>query len=149
MRKILLCFVLFWMGTMCVSAQTDNYDASVKKMLLVSGGAETFKVVVPQMISMMKAQLPDVPASYWDEVQSEFSKAAFDELVALLVPVYKKHLSQQDIEAVIKFYETPAGKKMAAASPQISSESMQIGQQWGMQLAGKIQNKLKEKGYIK
>lgn len=149
MKSVLLCFVLFWAGIMCVCAQTDSYDASVKKMLLLSGGAETFKVVVPQMISMMKEQLPDIPGSYWDETLIEFNKTAFDDLVAMLVPVYKKHLSQQDIDAVIKFYETPAGKKMAAVAPQISSESMQIGQQWGMQLAGKIQNKLKEKGYLK
>lgn len=149
MKKILLSIVLFCGIIMSVSAQTNNYDISVKKMLLASGGAETFNVVIPQMVSMMKAQLPEVPAAYWDELQTEFGKTAFEDLVTLLIPVYKKYLTQQDVDAVIKFYETPVGKKMAETAPLISSESMQVGQQWGIQVAEKIQGKLKEKGYLK
>lgn len=149
MKKLLLSLALVFTIALMGQAQTSTYDASVRKMIEVSGGMDMFKTMVPQMISMMKPQLPSVPEAYWNELEKEFNQPqAFNELINKLTPIYKKYLTQADIEGIIKFYETPVGKKMAATAPKISMESMQIGQQWGMQIAQKIQDKLKEKGYL-
>ena len=52
------------------------------------------------------------------------------------------------MQEIVKFYESPIGKKMAAAQPAITSESMKVGQQWGMNIAMKVQEALKAKGYM-
>jgi hypothetical protein len=65
----------------------------------------------------------------------------------MLAPVYYKHLTLEDLNQIIVFYKTPAGKKMATATPAITQESMQIGQQWGMKIGEKVEDKLREKGY--
>jgi hypothetical protein len=70
-----------------------------------------------------------------------------DDLVTLLAPVYEKHLTEADLNEVIKFYNTPAGKKLAQKNPAIMQDSMVAGQTWGMKVAEKVQAKLKEKGY--
>lgn len=72
---------------------------------------------------------------------------AFNDLVDMLVPIYQEYLTQEDLEEVIKFYQSPAGKKLGSSAPHISMATMQAGQQWGMKLGQKIQAKLQEKGY--
>jgi hypothetical protein len=80
-------------------------------------------------------------------LEKEFLKTSLDDLVDMLVPVYSKHLTLDDLQKIIDFYQTPAGKKYAEKTPLIMQESMQIGQQWGMKIGQKFQEKLQEKGY--
>jgi len=65
----------------------------------------------------------------------------------MLVPVYQKHLSESDLKNVIAFYQSPAGKKFAEQTPIITTESMQVGQQWGLKIAQQFMEKIKAKGY--
>jgi len=74
-------------------------------------------------------------------------KASIDELVEMLAPVYKKHLSEDDLDKIIQFYNTPVGKKLAEATPAITQESMQVGQQWGMKVGQIVADKLEKAGY--
>jgi len=100
------------------------------------------------MFAMMKQQLPNVPAEFWTETEKEMMKTLVDDLVEMLAPIYQKHLTLKDLQEIVKFYESPIGKKMAAAQPAITSESMKVGQQWGMNIAMKVQEALKAKGYM-
>ena len=42
-----------------------------------------------------------------------------------MVPVYQKHLTKGDVEALVAFYSTPTGQKLIKEMPQILAESMQ------------------------
>ena len=117
-------------------------------MIVVSGSDATFKLVIPQMFAMMKQQLPNVPAEFWSEAEKEMMKTLVDDLVEMLAPIYHKRLTLSDLQEITKFYESPVGKKMAAAQPAIATESMAVGQQWGMKIATKVQESLKAKRYL-
>ena len=116
-------------------------------MLEVAGTEATFKAGINQMFNIFKQQQTNVPDSVWTEFESEFLKTSLDELVEMLLPVYQKHLTRSDLEKVIEFFETPVGKKYAEKNPFITQESMQAGQQWGMKVGQRFQEKLREKGY--
>ena len=75
-------------------------------------------------------------------------KTLVDDLAEMLAPIYYKRLTLSDLQEITKFYESPVGKKMAAAQPAIASESMAVGQQWGMKIATKVEEALKAKGYL-
>ena len=60
---------------------------------------------------------------------------------ALTIPIYQKHLTQEDIAALNKFYDSPAGKKMIKVQPLIMQESMAVGQAWGQKIAQEVINK--------
>lgn len=127
--------------------QTDeDYTKTLKEMFKVSGTEESYQAVVKQMFGMFRQQSPNVDLNIWTELEKEFSKTSIDDLVKLQVPVYKKYLTQGDIEEMIKFYKTPIGQKYAKSTPLIMQESMQVGQQWGLKLGEEIAKKLKEKG---
>lgn len=65
-----------------------------------------------------------------------------EELVDLIVPVYDRNLSQDDVKELIRFYESQAGKKFVAGLPKITQESMVVGEKWGRQLAERVMKKL-------
>ena len=97
---------------------------------------------------MLKEQIPIIPDAYWDELEQEITKTAPAELAIMIVPVYRKYLSQEELNEIIAFYKTPAGQKLATVSPQISAELLSVGQQWGLQLSQKVLKQLQEKGYF-
>jgi TonB family protein len=53
------------------------------------------------------------------------SKMQTVDVAALFVPIFDKHYTLDDINALIAFYESPVGQKMLQLQPQISIESMQ------------------------
>lgn len=148
MKKIitLLSFVLF-ISSVSFAQSDAAYEKSLKKMFKVSGSSETFSTVIKQMMGMMRAQHADIDNEIWSAFEKEMLDTSMDDLVVQLVPVYKKHLSIEDIKGIIAFYETPVGKKYAKKTPLITEGSMEVGQVWGMGIAQKIQEKLEEKGY--
>ena len=147
MKKTLVLFILTLGMAFGLQAQTNDYTEKVKSFLVLSGAEENFKMVIEQMLNTFKASQPDVPEEYWSEVKKEVLNTSLDDLVNLIAPIYQKHLTEADLDDIIEFYKTPAGKKLAEKTPVITQESMAAGQQWGMQIAQKVQAKLKEKGY--
>ena len=96
---------------------------------------------------MYKQQKSNVPDDVWKEIEDDLATNSLKELTTMLTPIYKQHLSLEDINGAIAFYNTPVGKKLTEKTPLISAQSMQIGQQWGMGLGAKITSLLKAKGY--
>ena len=154
MRKLLFILILvLGIGGVNVAQTTQNqpskeYIAALRKMIVVSGADATVKQLIPQMFAMMRQQLPNVPSKYWDEVEKEMMKTLVDDWVEMLIPIYHKRFTLSDLQGIIKFYESPVGKKMAAEQPLIASESMAVGQQWGVKIATKVEEALKAKGYL-
>ena len=130
-------------------AQTDTeYSEVLNEMMILSGAHETYEAAINQMISMFKGQdNGNIPDKFWDELESEMKTSGVNELTKKLVPVYQKHFNIEDLKGMIEFYKTPLGKKYATKTPAITTESMQVGQIWGMELGEKIVKKLEEEGY--
>ncbi len=148
MKKLTTIIALILITFGLSFGQVDpEFKAALKNMFEVSGSEETYKTVIKQMVSMFKMQFTNVPEEHWNELEKEFLQTSLVDLVDMLVPIYSKHLTLDDIQKIIEFYHTPTGKKYAEKTPLITQESMQIGQQWGMQIGQDFQNKLKEKGY--
>ncbi len=143
--SILAIFILFL--TSVIAQDNDEYNKSLRKMFEVSGSQETFSAVINQLVNMYKQQFPQVDAEIWDEMGKEFLKLSINDLIGMISPVYQKYFTKNDLDQLIKFYESPVGKKLAINTPKITQESMKIGQQWGMQVSQRLLQRLKEKGY--
>jgi hypothetical protein len=57
-----------------------------------------------------------------DEMLREFSTEG---LLDDMVPVYQKHLSKADVDAMVGFYSTPTGQKILREMPAMTAEGMQ------------------------
>ena len=57
-----------------------------------------------------------------DEFWKEFP---IDQMLDDMIPVYQKHLTKSDVDAMSVFYSSPTGKKLLNEMPAIMTESMQ------------------------
>lgn len=127
--------------------QTGTIDEAIRHLMAVNGSAETAKVGIRNMISMMKTNpsTSSLPPDFWSEAEKDFTGPALDELLAGYVPIYKKHFSAEEIAQLTAFYESPIGKKFVAESPGITQESMKMGSEWGQALGEKVARKIAER----
>jgi uncharacterized protein len=49
----------------------------------------------------------------------------FNDLMQAMVPVYQRHFTKGDVDALIAFYSSPTGQKMLRELPSIMSEAME------------------------
>ena len=130
--RLFIISLLFVFSFNLSNSQEDNYKGLLTDFIKVQGQFETFNATIDQMTSMMGVTLNE------DE-KVEFTNDVMSSLIEMLVPVYKKHFTEQDLEDAIELFKTPIGKKISEKSPIIAQESMQASMQWGMELSTKLQ----------
>lgn len=124
--------------------EMSEKEKDIRKLLDMTGAGQLGKQLMDQMLAQFKQAMPRVPEKFWDEVAKETS---VEQLVEMVVPVYDGNFEHEDIKGLIAFYESPLGKKLIAAQPQIMKESMAAGQKWGMEVAARIVKRLQAEGY--
>ena len=148
MKRILLALsIMLSLSINSYAQEQDDYAQKLKQMFKAAGTEASYKTVVVQMFDMFKRQYPQVNDSIWNELEADFLRNSLDELTAMLAPIYVKYLSTEDLEAIIEFYNSPAGKKFAANSPFILQESMKVGEAWGRKIGEDFAKRMEEKGY--
>jgi hypothetical protein len=133
------------LATLSIQAQTQTKREKIQKLLELSGAGKVGIQVMNQMMTSFKSSYTNANQQFWDDFKKEVKS---EDIVNLIIPVYEKHYSEQDIEQVIIFYKSPIGQKTIALTPIITQESMVAGQQWGKQIGGKVVKKLKEQGFL-
>jgi uncharacterized protein len=126
--------------TVCVAQQSDAdqpatkadidryYDAlHIRDMMKA-----TMDAVSQQMRKVMHDQLqkaPNLPPDAEEKMNQFYDKLLanmpINDLLDAMEPVYAKHFTKGDIDAMIAFYSTPTGKKALAEMPAITQEAMQ------------------------
>lgn len=114
-------------------------EQDIRKLMQMTGAANMGLQVVDNMIAQFKKMMPQVPEDFWTDFRNEINAK---ELTDLVVPIYAKHFSHEDIKQLIAFYNTPIGKKLIALQPQITQESMAAGQKWGAKIGQRMVKKL-------
>ncbi len=132
-------------ATAPASAATNKLD-DIRTLMALTGAGQIGVQFTEQMMASFKDAYPTVPASFWTAFMSEINA---DALIDKLAPVYEKHLTQDDIRQLIAFYRSPLGRKMIVAMPQITRDSMQIGQDWGRQVAEQVVARMEKEGLKK
>ena len=129
-----------------ITAQTDDFDKDILIFFKVSGVETTYKSAISSMMDMMAKNMNITDIEMIKELKDEMST---DENIAEILNemriIYKKHFSQADIKALIKFYESPIGKKLVKEQPSLMTESMEVGQNWGRSLGEKVYKRIQEK----
>ena len=147
MKNLIFLALCILLSTSSYSQADARYSKTLKTMFEVSGAEETFKVSITQMIELYKQQYTGVSVKVWNELEKEFLKTSIDDLVDMLAPVYSKHMTESDLEVIIRFYRSPVGAKFSQKTPLITRESMLVGQKWGEKVGEDLTKILSKKGY--
>lgn len=117
----------------------DRAEQLARELLEVTGGSKLGVQVVRQMVTTMRQSNPKIPDEFWDEFVSEIHA---DDLTELVIPIYTKNLTVEEMEAALRFYRTPEGQSILEKMPTIVRESMATGQAWGQAIAKRVIERL-------
>ena len=121
-------------------------EKDIRALLELTGAAKLGAMIIDQMFEPMKKMQANLPAEFWTDLKKEMRP---DELIDLVVPIYDRQLTDAEIRDLIKFYQTPTGKKLVHVMPQLTQDSMVVGKQWGAQLGARIMKRIQERGQAK
>ncbi len=124
----------------------------IDEMLEITGALRMAEMMgnaaAGQMVNALRAQSKTVDAKTVNVIKDEMSSLMHEEFIAngfmqnLSYDIYHKHFTLAELEKIVAFYKTEVGNKLAANLPQITQEAMQKGQQHGMSLGPKMQQRL-------
>lgn len=134
---------------------TPEERAEVRELLAITHALEVGEMfsrsIVKDMTQALKNARPDLPQRAFDLLAEEVNATVSDEMRAeggfedLLFGLYRKHFTRDEIRALIAFYKTPVGSKLAAKQPVLAQEAMEIGAIWGEALGPKIVDRVKKR----
>ena len=125
--------------------RNDNtFEEDIRELLAVTRALEMGAQVGGTLIKLLSAQYPQVPVDFWEKVNAELTG---DRFLAVMIPVYQKHLTQDEVRTLVSFYKTPTGSSVIAKMPALTQESMALGGQLGQELAAEFINRARATGY--
>lgn len=149
------------LGITFAAAGKPATEASIHKLFEVTQVREQMTGVVGQVEAMMRAQMqqgyeqaagklddPEVKAlldGFMDDivaiVTSEMtSSAIIDDMVKAYASVY----TEDDVQAQLKFYSTPAGRKVVQRGPALAKVTMELMQQRMPAMQARLKDVLNE-----
>ena len=97
----------------------------IRQVLDRSKEAEQAQERILHAIDGMKLIMPRVGEKFWDKYRQLIN---LDELRERLVYVYDKYYTTEELSELLKFYDSPLGKKVSDNAVPISRESVDIAQ---------------------
>ena len=126
MKKLILSVVVLLITQLAIAQDAFREDAI--KVIKASGSAAQMEAAKDQI----KAMIPE-------EKFAEFSKdfdASLPSLYEKMAKIYMETYTHDDVKAMLKFYDSPIGKKISSNAGELYKKSMAAGQEWGAELQG-------------
>jgi len=70
----------------------------------------------------MQRQMEALTKGIMEDVRAVLS---IDEMIEAVIPIYQRHFTSEDIDAIIAFQNSPVGKKVSSLQPVMAQESIQ------------------------
>jgi uncharacterized protein len=137
----------FWLASTLAGAQKGELIKDIERLLSINGCTAPYDLAFDQMVKHYKSVRNDTPDYAWTELRVNVYEKEISLLQQKMVPVYMKYFTQDEIRELIRFYETPLGKKLSGTLVTITKENMQISHNWSMDLGHKMNDYLQQKGY--
>jgi len=115
--------VLKFLDVLRIKPQLMQYFDGVAKQAKL-GAEEGFKQKIPDATPAQLAQVDQF-------AEGLFKDMPIDEMIDAMVPIYQKHLTKEDLGAILAFYSSPVGQKLQREQPAMMQEGMQVGGEIG------------------
>ncbi|MCL2026706.1 MAG: DUF2059 domain-containing protein [Leptospirales bacterium] len=145
--KSVLCLILLFQCLSFVYANTKSgtdaeYVKALNMLFDVSGNTELYNMTIKQILAILREQHPDISEENWIAIEKEFTEVSLNELTVMLMPVYKKYLTIDDLKEIIKFYNTPVGRKYSKNLLPLTQDAMMVGSEWGRKIGQKFSERI-------
>lgn len=129
--------------TVCAGAQTTVSVApdaaskeDVKKLFDVMASRQQMEQMMQQLFNQMRSmnrdqlkkkhpEVSDAELARRDRESEDLIKNfPMEEMLNDMIPIYQRHFTKSDIDALIAFYSSPAGQKFLHETPAVTAETM-------------------------
>lgn len=131
-------------------------DADIERLLTASRAQGMLDAILPQMEAMQSQQFEritagkDLSAEQKAEIERLHARTSdilrrslsWEEMRPLYIDVYKKTFTREDVRAMAKFYESPAGKSLLDKTPALMQNLMGAVQQKVLPLLEQLKTEL-------
>jgi len=115
--------------------------ATVRRLLDLTGAAKLALQNMEALLPAQRAANPQIPAAFWDGFLAH-ARRDIPQLVDSLIPIYAGHFTKAELDQLVRFYESPIGRRLAEQQPLILQESVQVGQRWGSAIGRQVGDSL-------
>src|SRR5579864_4547054 len=118
--------------------------------MMISASKQQSQEMADQMINerlpnITEAQRKEFHAKVDDVMREALGPEALKEMLAATVPVYQKHLTKGDLDAMMAFYSSPVGQKILHEQPAMVKESMEASANIQQRIARIMYQKIDER----
>lgn len=142
MKRILVTLCACSLFALTAIAQQSPADAPASKedvekylqvmhsrdmmMKMIDSMAKPMHQMIQEQYQKNKGNLPPDFEAHMTKLMDDTMKSLpWDEMLDAMVPVYQKHLTKGDVDALVAFYSGPTGQKLIRELPAINAEAMQ------------------------
>ena len=125
MKKAFFTLLFIAVSLTAVSQENESFQAKAVHLIKMTSGQQ-FDIMADPLIKM-------VPEANQEAFKKDL-KASMETLYTKMATVYMETFTEDEIDSILAFYDTPVGKKMVATTPEVTKKAMEIGQAWGMEL---------------
>jgi len=109
---------------------------AIRTFLELSRVTELFLLGFEEAMAV-QPQDPDIPAGFLEQFQVKV-REKLPQFIDMLVPLYDRHLTLEELNGLIEFLRTPLGQRYVSLQMELSDETAQLGERWGMMLAAEV-----------
>jgi len=131
--------------------------ATAKELIVATGTNAMFSPMIPGVIEQAKLLfLQQDPSLTKDlneiatQLRTEYAPR-FTDLINEVAKLYATNFTDDELKAILAFYQTPAGKKLLDRQSKIIDSSMIFAQQWAAKLSDdvitRMRDELKKRGH--
>ena len=145
----LVTFITLTLFISGASAQADTHRASIEKLLVLMNQDQLMEEMFPQIKQMLAQQFEQTDLT---EEQSRLMENFFDKIFNVMkeemswdkmkddyIQLYISVYTEEEVNELIAFYESPIGRKTIEKMPLLMEKSMAISQKYTMNMMPKIQ----------
>jgi hypothetical protein len=134
-------------------ALSDAKRADIERLLQMTGALKIGQMFGASMSRHFEQALrqarPDIPGELFTIIGEEVDKTIAESMtsaggfVDLVTPLYHRYFTHDEVKGMLTFYGTPLGQKAISVMPQMTQESMAIGQQWAQRMAPMMEQRIR------
>jgi len=142
MRKLGIClFFSFFVFTQFCVAQSKQQD--IRKLV---------EIITPNMMAdMIQPMIQQIginaPRTFYVSFFGRYN--IMEDYYNIIIPLYDKYFTQNDINEMLRFYQTPTGKKALETLGPMMSEGMPLITKWSERITPLLLEELTKAGYYK
>lgn len=117
----------------------------IERFLRITSAYTFYDDIVENVTGQYQKRFPQIEKDFWVEFKRDHTHP--DDLFGQVIPIYAKYLTEEDLHEILKFFESPVGKKYTAILPDLGRDTGQAALEFERELNSRILRQLKEAGY--